>query len=247
MALFWRETDRFLKVWKQTIGAPLVSSLLYFVIFGGAIGSKIAAVGGISYLLFLVPGLAAMGIFQHAFQNTASSLIQRKMLGTMAADLIALPLTRFQIVAANVAAAMVRGILVGGVILIVARFFTNFDVAHPIFLFLSFFFLSGIFGILGFLAGAFLKTFDQISAIGNFLLTPLVYLGGVFFAPSMLPSAWQIAPLFNPIFYLVDLFRFSLLGVAEGNPHFALLAAVFLFAGFFWAAMASVKNLSENL
>jgi len=229
-----RECRRFLKVWMQTLGTPIITSLLYFVIFGGAIGSRIESVGGVSYILFLIPGLAAMNMISHAFQNTSSSFIIRKFQGTLSVDMIGLPLTPFQIVLGNMSGAVLRGILVGGVTLVIARFFVTFGIAHPFIFLFSALAMSGIFGILGTLAGMWAKDFDQISAILNFILTPLTYLGGVFFSLEMLPEKFQLLALANPIFSLVDLFRFSILGVSEGNPTLTFAVVLVLWIALTW-------------
>ncbi|MBF0621806.1 MAG: ABC transporter permease [Magnetococcales bacterium] len=229
-AFFKRECHRFLKVWGQTVGAPLISALLYFAIFGAALGSRIGATDGVSYLQFLVPGLAAMGMIQHSYQNTSSSLVQMKYLGMIQADLLALPLTPFQLVLGFVGGAMVRGLMVGSVILLTSRLFVTFSIAHPLVLLLAAVAMSGIFGLFGLVAGIWAKSFDDVSLVGNFLLTPLVYLGGVFFSISMIPEGWRYLALWNPIFYLVDLFRYALIDVSQGSPLIALGAVVSTFA-----------------
>ncbi|MBF0426135.1 MAG: ABC transporter permease [Magnetococcales bacterium] len=237
-ALFRRECQRFLRVWLQTLGAPLISAMLYFAIFGAALGQRIGDAGhGFSYLQFLVPGLAAMGIIQHAFQNTSSSLIQMKYLGMLQADLLALPLNPAQIVLAFTAAAMVRGALVGIGILAISRLFVEFTIADPPLLIGSALIMAAIFGLVGLLTGIWAKNFDQVALVGNFILTPMVYLGGVFFANSMLPAGWQKAPLLNPIFYLVDLFRRGLLGAGQTPPEGALIAVSLVMAALFIVAM----------
>lgn len=234
LAFSERECRRFLKVWMQTLGTPIITSLLYFVIFGGAIGSQIDSVSGVSYILFLIPGLAAMNMISHAFQNTSSSFIIRKFQGTLSIDMIGLPLTPFQIVLGNMSGAILRGILVGAVTLGVARIFVPFDIAHPLLFLFSALAITGIFGVLGTLAGMWAKDFDQISAVLNFILTPLTYLGGVFFSLEMLPEKFQIIALANPIFSLVDLFRFSLLGVSEGNPQVTFAVVLILWIALIW-------------
>ncbi|MBF0138512.1 MAG: ABC transporter permease [Magnetococcus sp. DMHC-1] len=233
-ALFRRECQRFLWVWTQTLGAPLVSAMLYFAVFGGALGGRIGdADAGISYLQFLTPGLAAMGIIQHAFQNTSSSLIQMKYLGMLQSDLLALPLKPVQIVLAFTGAAILRGLLVGVGILLVSRCFVTFSIVKPLLLLGATLVMAAIFGLVGLLTGIWAKSFDQVALVGNFILTPLVYLGGVFFANSMLPAGWQTVPLFNPVFYLVDLFRHGVLGVGQTPPGNAIIAVLLVLLGLF--------------
>ncbi|MBF0144214.1 MAG: ABC transporter permease [Magnetococcales bacterium] len=234
-SLFRRESRRFLKVWLQTVWAPLISALLYFAIFGGALGKRIGDTDGVSFLLFLVPGLAAMGMIQHAYQNTSSSLIQMKYLGMLPADLLALPITPLQMTLAFVAAAILRGSLVGGVILLVSRVFVDFGVAHPLLLLLATVVLTAIFALVGLLTGVWGSNYDEVAMVGNFILTPLIYLGGVFFSVSMLPDSWAMVARLNPIFYLVDLFRYALIDVSQARPEVALVAVLgvlgALFAG----------------
>ena len=230
---FQRECHRFLKVWPQTIGAPLVSSLLYFAIFGGVLGSRIGTSDGVSYLTFLVPGLVAMGMAQHAYQNSSSSLIQMKYLGMVQADLLALPLTPFQTTLAFMGGAMVRGLLVGSVILAVSRIFVPFSIAHPFLFLCAAMLLVAIFGLLGLITGIWSRTFDDVSVIGNFILSPLIYLGGVFFSVSMLPPGWDTLAQFNPVYYLVDLLRQSMLDTTPQVPFLWAIPAV----GFIWGGL----------
>ncbi|MBF0448151.1 MAG: ABC transporter permease [Magnetococcales bacterium] len=241
-ALFKRESFRFLRVWGQTVGAPLISALLYCIVFGGALGSRIGPTDGVPYLLFLIPGLAAMGMIQHSYQNTSSSLVQMRYIGMLDADLLALPLTPFQVVLSFTGAAIIRGVLVGGVILVVARLFFSYGVAHPLLFVLAALMISAIFGLIGFIAGLWAKGFDNISVISNFILTPMVYFGGVFFSISMLPDNWQIVARFNPIFYLVDLLRFSMTNVGQTTPLFSTLATVGVLSGLFILAVRLVRR-----
>ncbi|MBF0154435.1 MAG: ABC transporter permease [Magnetococcales bacterium] len=242
-ALFRRECQRFLWIWLQTLGAPLVSAMLYFAIFGGALGQRIGEAGdGITYLQFLTPGLAAMGIIQHAFQNTSSSLIQMKYLGMLQADLLALPLKPVQIVFSFTAAAVLRGVLVGAGTLLIARLFITFGIAKPVLLIGAALVMAAISGLLGLLTGIWARSFDQVALVGNFILTPMVYLGGVFFANAMLPAGWQRVPLFNPVFYLVDLFRQGVLGVGQTQPESAILAVSAVLTGLFALAVVLFRT-----
>ncbi|MBF0188985.1 MAG: ABC transporter permease [Magnetococcales bacterium] len=234
-SFFRRESHRFLKVWRQTIGTPLMTAALYFIIFGGALGGRIGTIDGMGYLEFLVPGLAAMGMMQHAFQNTSSSMIQMKMLNMLQTDLLALPLTSFQVVLAFMGSAILRGVVVGGVTLLVSRLFVPFTIQHPLVFIVSALALSGILGLMGLVVGMYGQKFDDVALLGNFLLTPMVYLGGVFFSVSMLPEQWQIIAMGNPIFHLVDLFRYSITGISGTHAShiavFVVPAALMLFFG----------------
>ena len=225
-ALFKRECSRFLRVWGQTVGAPLISAMLYFVVFGGALGSRIGATDGVPYTMYLIPGLAAMGMIQHAYQNTSSSLVQMRYVGMLDADFLALPLTSLQIVLAFMAVAIVRGVLVGSVILTVSWFFFPYAISHPLLFLLASLVISAIFGLIGFIAGMWARSFDNISVISNFILTPMVYFGGVFFSISMLPSGWRTVAMFNPVFYVVDLFRYAMIDTGQTAFSISASAAV---------------------
>ncbi|ABK44788.1 ABC-2 type transporter [Magnetococcus marinus MC-1] len=225
-SLFKRECHRFMRVFGQTVGAPLVSAMLYFAVFGGALGHRIGPTEGISYLQFLIPGLAAMGIVQHAFQNASSSLIQMRYIGMLPMDLVALPLHPLQVVLAMVGGAMVRGLLVGCVVLLAARIFLPFHIEHVALLVLVSALLAGIFGLVGVLTGLWGKTFDDISLVSNFVLTPLTYLGGVFFSAAMLPQGWQPLATWNPIYHLVGLYRYAILGLQTTDLTLAMGFAV---------------------
>ncbi|MBF0455107.1 MAG: ABC transporter permease [Magnetococcales bacterium] len=241
-ALFKRECRRFLRVWGQTVGAPLVSAMLYFIVFGGALGSKIGMTGGVPYTLYLIPGLAAMGMIQHAYQNASSSLVQMRYVGMMDADLLALPLTPLQIVLAFMGASVVRGLLVGGVILTVSRLFFDYSIAHPLLFVAASLVITALFGLIGLISGMWARSFDQISVVSHFILTPMVYFGGVFFSISMLPSGWDTVALLNPVFYVVDLFRYALIDTGQSTVHLSASAAVGLLLGLFFLAVRLVDQ-----
>ncbi|OSM02146.1 ABC transporter permease [Magnetofaba australis] len=214
-SLFRREVRRFMRVFGQTVGAPLVTSLLYFAVFGAALGSRIGPTEGVGYLTFLATGLAAMGVMQHAYQNASSSLIQMRYAGMIQMDLAALPVTPAQMVLAVMGGAMARGLLVGAAVLLAARVFTPFGVAHPLWLLAASLALAGLFGLIGLFSGLWAKSFDDTALVSNFVITPLVYLGGVFFSVEMIDAAWRPLALVNPVYHLVELFRYALLGLDE--------------------------------
>ncbi|MBF0358293.1 MAG: ABC transporter permease [Magnetococcales bacterium] len=241
-ALFKRECRRFINVWAQTLGAPLISAMLYFVVFGAALGSRIGITDGVPYTLYLIPGLAAMGMIQHSYQNTSSSLIQMRYLGMLDADFLALPLTPLQIVLAFVSASMVRGTMVGSVILLVSWCFFPYSIAHPLLFILSSLVISAIFGLIGFISGMWARSFDNISFISNFILTPMVYFGGVFFSISMLPEGWRTVAIFNPVFYAVDMFRYAMINTGQSAFYLSSSAAIGIMAGLFILAVWLVNR-----
>lgn len=240
--LFRRECHRFLKVWIQTLGAPLITSMLYFLIFGAALGGRIGATDGVSYLQFLVPGLVAMGMAQHAFQNTSSSLIQMKYLGMLPADLLALPISPLQMTLAFTGGAILRGILVGLVIGGTAALFVDFGIAHPGLFVAAAVLLCTVFGLIGLITGIWSRTFDNVSMISNFVMTPMIYLGGVFFSIAILPPAWQPVARFNPVYHLVDLFRHSMLDTPLNAPGAAMTAAFAVLLLMFFAATTALAR-----
>jgi ABC-2 type transport system permease protein len=241
-ALFKRECRRFLNVWGQTVGAPLISAMLYFIVFGSALGARIGVTDGVPYTLYLIPGLAAMGMIQHSYQNTSSSLIQMRYIGMLDADFLALPLTPLQIVLAFVSAAIVRGVLVGSVILSVSWLFFPYSIAHPLLFVAASLVIAAIFGLIGFISGMWARSFDNISVISNFILTPMVYFGGVFFSISMLPSGWRTVALFNPVFYVVDLFRYAMINTGQTAFYISASAAVAILLALFFLSVWLVEQ-----
>lgn len=213
-ALLGKEVRRFAKVWIQTVITPVVTAFLYLMVFAHVLEGRDAGFSGISYLAFLVPGLAMMSIMQNAFANASSSLIQSKMNGSLVFLLLA-PLSAFEIWAAFVLAAMLRGLMVGAVLLAVALLFVTPTIANPL-LILAFALLGGgILGGLGMIAGILAEKFDHMSAFQNFIILPLSFLAGVFYSIGSLPPLWETVSRFNPLFYLVDGFRRGFVGIGD--------------------------------
>ena len=225
--LFSKEVRRFLRVPGQTLLSPVVTTVLYFVVFGWSLGGRLADVGGVPYARFIVPGLVALGVVTNAYSNTASSLFVMKLQGTVV-DLLVSPLTYGQILWAFVAAAVVRGLLVGGTMWLVAGVFEGFDLAHPLVALALVVLAAVLFAALGLVTAIWASTFEQVNFVPTFLITPLTFLGGVFYSVEMLPPALRRFTLANPIFYMVDGVRFGMLGVSDGTPWTgaALLAAL---------------------
>lgn len=219
-ALLKREIHRTLKVVFQTLATPLISTLLYLLIFGVSIGGQIQEIHGFSYLAFLIPGLVMMGALRNAFDNASGSIITSKFCGELE-DLRIVPLSPFQIAWGNGLAATLRGVVVGTLTLAIGILFywLTYDqvipIAHP---FLLLFFLTGggfAFAQLGLAVSMYCTHFEQVSAVNTFILLPLIYLGGVFFALSHLHPFWQNLSSLNPILYLVNGVRFSILGTSD--------------------------------
>ena len=225
--LFAKEVRRFARVPGQTLLSPVITTVLYFVVFGWSLGGRLREVEGVPYARFIVPGLIALGVVTNTYSNTASSLFVMKLQGTVV-DLLVSPLTYGQIVWAFVGAAVVRGLLVGGVTFCVAGFFTGFQVAHPLVAIGLLLLAAILFAALGLVTAIWASTFEQVNFIPTFFITPLTFLGGVFYSVEMLPPSFRPMTLANPIFYMVDGVRFGILGFSDAPPWIgaALLAVL---------------------
>ena len=220
-----KELLRFFKVSVQTVAAPVLTSLLYLVIFGQALEGRLAIYEGVRYTAFLVPGLVMMSVLQNAFANSSSSLIQSKITGNIVFVLLA-PISYGEFFAAYVVAAIVRGLVVGGCVLAVTLWFVELRVHAPLWA-LAFALLgAGLLGTLGLIAAVVSEKIDQVAAFQNFVIVPLTFLSGVFYSIHSLPPVWQQLSHANPFFYMVDGFRYGFFGVSDFPP-LASLAIVF--------------------
>jgi ABC-2 type transport system permease protein len=215
--LFVKEVRRFLRVPGQTLLSPVVTTVLYFVVFGWSLGSRLRDVEGVPYARFIVPGLVALGVVTNAYSNTASSLFVMKLQGTVV-DLLVSPLTYGQILAGFVGAAVVRGLLVGGIMWVVAGMFEGFGLAHPLVALVLVALAAVLFAALGLVTAIWASSFEQVNFVPTFLITPLTFLGGVFYSVEMLPPGLRRFTLANPIFYMVDGVRYGMLGVSDAPP-----------------------------
>ena len=233
LTLLHKGLMRFYKVSLQTIAAPMMSALLYLLIFSHALSGRVAIYPGVAYTSFLVPGLVMMALMQNAFGNSSSSLIQSKVSGNLVFVLLA-PLTPLAMYGGYVLSAMVRGLVVGAGVLLVACCFVDVPMRHPLWMLLFALGASGILGTLGLVAAIWAEKFDQIASFQNFLVVPLTFLSGVFYSVHSLPPFWQAASHVNPFFYMVDGFRYAFFGQADNDPWLSL--AIVLVA---WAALAA--------
>ncbi len=215
--LFHKEVRRFLRVPGQTLLSPVVTTVLYFVVFGWSLGGRLASVEGVPYARFIVPGLVALGVVSNAYSNTASSLFVMKLQGTVI-DLLVSPLTEGQILVGFVGAAALRGLLVGTIMWIVAGAFEGFTLAHPLVALALVALAAVLFGALGLVTAIWASTFEQVNFFPTFFITPLTFLGGVFYSVQMLPPALRRFTLANPIFYMVDGVRYGILGISDAPP-----------------------------
>jgi ABC-2 type transport system permease protein len=215
--LLQKEVRRFLRVPGQTLLSPLVTTTLYFVVFGWSLGSRLREVEGVPYARFIVPGLVALGVISNAYLNTASSLFVMKLQGTVV-DLLVTPLSHGEVLMGFVAAAALRGLIVGGVVWGVAGAFSGFSVAHPIFALVMVLLAAVAFASMGFMTAIWAASFEQVNFFPTFVITPLTFLGGVFYSVKMLSPSLRALTLANPVFYMVDGLRYGLLGICDAPP-----------------------------
>ena len=234
LTLFYKEVLRFWKVLLQTLVAPVMTTLLYLLVFGHVLEGRIEAFPGVSYTSFLVPGLIMMAVIQNAFANSSSSLIQSKVGGNIIFLLLA-PLSHLEFFGAFVLAACVRGMLVGLGVWLAAVWFVPLTLAHPVYLALFVLLGSATLGALGVIAGIWAEKFDQLAGFQNFIVLPLSFLSGVFYSIHSLPAFWLTLSHFNPFFYMIDGFRYGFFGVSDVSPLLSLTVI-----GVFFLALAGV-------
>ena len=229
-----REVRRFTRIWPQTLVPPVITMSLYFVIFGSLIGSRIGEMGGFSYMEFVVPGLIMMAVITNSYSNVASSFYSAKFQRNVE-ELLVSPTPNWVIMAGYVLGGVARGLIVGLVVTLIALFFTDLNVQH-IGLTVSIVFLAAVlFSLAGFINAIFANSFDDISIIPTFILTPLTYLGGVFYSIELLSPFWQGLSKLNPVLYMVNAFRYGVLGVSDINVIWAFIGVlVFIALLFTW-------------
>jgi ABC-2 type transport system permease protein len=215
--LLHKELMRFWKVSLQTIAAPVVTALLYLLIFSHVLEDRVQVYGTISYTAFLIPGLMMMSMLQNSFANPSSSLIQSRITGNLIFVLLP-PFSHRQIFAAYILAAVVRGLCVGACVWLVALFFVRLPVAEPLWLLVFAVLSCWILGVLGLVAGLWSEKFDQLAAFQNFLIVPATFLSGVFYSIHSLPPFWQEVSRWNPVFYMIDGFRYGFFAASDVSP-----------------------------
>ena len=206
---------RIMRIWSQTLLPSLVTSVLYFVIFGNIIGSRIGELDGVPYILFVVPGLVMLAVITNSFMDVATTFFMSKFFSRNIDEILVSPTPPAVIIAGFIASGVVRDMIVGTLVLIVSLFFALPSIAHPFIVLLFLFLSSLVFALGGLINGIYAKNFDGITIIPTFVLTPLVYLGGVFYSISSLPPFWQTVSLFNPILYIINGFRYGFLGTSD--------------------------------
>jgi len=233
--LLYREINRFMRIWSQTLLPPAITMALYFLIFGKFIGSQINDIQHYAYIQYIVPGLVMMSIMTSAYANTASSFFLTKFNKSIEEMLVS-PMSNLITLLGFMLGGTIRGLLVGIIVLIISFLFTHVPMFHPIIVLMMAILASTVFSLGGFINAIYAKRFDDISFIPTFVLTPLTYLGGVFYSLNQLPHFWRTLSIFNPVFDIVDTFRYGLLGINDLNIYFGFgLVTGLFFILFLWA------------
>jgi ABC-2 type transport system permease protein len=220
-ALLYKEVWRFWKVSFQTVAAPVLTAVLYLMIFGHVLEDHVKVYDRISYTAFLVPGLIMMSVLQNSFANSSSSLIQSKIMGNLV-FLLLTPLSHWSWFFAYVGSSIARGLVVGAGVFIVTAWFANLSFVAPLWIFAFALLGSALLGTLGLIAGLWAEKFDQLAAFQNFVIMPMTFLSGVFYSIHSLPSFWQGVSHLNPFFYMIDGFRYGFFGVSDVSPWLSL-------------------------
>lgn len=223
----YKEVKRFLRIWVQTLLPSIITTTLYFLIFGTLIGSRIGQMKGYDYMDFIVPGLILMAVISNAYSNVVSSFYGSKFQHNIEEMLVA-PMPSWVILTGYISGGVMRGLIVGVLVTIVSLFFTDLKIAHPVMMVVVFLLTGVLFSAAGFINAVYARSFDDISIVPTFVLTPLIYLGGVFYSIELLPEFWQKVSLLNPVFYMIDVFRYSILGESD-VPLLAGFSVIILF------------------
>ncbi|UQV46408.1 ABC transporter permease [Janthinobacterium lividum] len=240
--LVYKETLRFWKVATQTVAAPVLTSMLYLLVFGHVLDGRVEPSPGVSYTAFLIPGLVMMSVLQNAFANSSSSLIQSKITGNLVFVLLT-PLSHWEIFSAYVLASVARGLAVGFGVFAITCWFADLSFVAPLWIVVFAFLGAAMLGTMGLIAGIWAEKFDQLAAFQNFLIMPATFLSGVFYSIHSLPPFWQSVSHLNPFFYMIDGFRYGFFGVSDVSPWLSLS----IVAGFLVIlALASIRLLKSG-
>lgn len=243
--LLTREVRRFFRIWPQTILPPAITMTLYFIIFGNLIGSRIGEMDGFSYMEYIAPGIIMMSVISNAYSNVASSFFSAKFQNHIE-ELIVAPIPNYLILAGYVAGGTTRGLCVGLIVTLVSLFFTDLSVQHVGLTFSIVLLSAVLFSLGGFINAVYARSFDEISLVPTFILTPLTYLGGVFYSISLLPDFWQHVSMLNPVLYMVNAFRYGMLGISD-IPIAAAFAIILVFIAAMTAFALHLLNKGTGL
>ncbi len=235
-----KEVIRVARIWIQTIVPPAITMTLYFIIFGNLIGKRIGVMGGFDYMQYIAPGLIMMSVITNSYGNVVSSFFGAKY-GKHIEEMLVSPMSNATIIIGHVAGGVIRGLMVGILVTVIALGFTSLSIKHPLVTFSMVLLASTVFALLGFVNAVFAKKFDDISIIPTFVLTPLTYLGGVFYSITLLPDFWQKVSLGNPILYMVNAFRYGILGVSDIS-----IVTAYLIVGIFVVALFTLNLMLLN-
>ena len=241
LTLFYKELLRFWKVGFQTVAAPVLTSLLYLIVFAHALEGRVKVYDNVGYSAFLVPGLVMMSVLQNAFANSSSSLIQSKVTGNIVFILLP-PISYLEFFGAYVLASVARGIAVGAGVFAVTVWFVDISIKAPAWIIAFALLGSAILGALGLIAGIWADKFDQLAAFQNFVIMPLTFLSGVFYSIHSLPPFWQAFSHLNPFFYMIDGFRYGFVGISDVPPATSLAVAGATFAALSTVTLAMLRS-----
>ena len=236
-----KEVLRFMRIWVQTLVPPAIMMTLYFVIFGNLIGSKIGDMDGFDYIDYIIPGLIMMSVITNSYSNVVAAFFNAKMYGHVQEMLIS-PIPTHVILLGYIGGGMARGLAVGIIVTIVSLFFSDLNIQHPFITIGILLLTSMLFSIAGFINAVYAKNFDDITIVPTFVLTPLTYLGGVFYSINLLSDFWQTVSLANPVLYMVNGFRFGILGESDINPWLSFGLIMFFTAALYYIAYQLLKR-----
>ena len=236
-----KEILRVSRIWVQTIVPPAITMTLYFIIFGNLIGRRIGTMDGFDYMQYIAPGLIMMSVITNSYGNVVSSFFGAKF-GRHIEEMLVSPMSNATIIIGHVAGGVMRGLLVGALVSMIALGFTRLEVEHPLITLSMVVLSSTVFALAGLINSIFARKFDDIAIIPTFVLTPLTYLGGVFYSISLLPEFWQKVSLANPILYMVNAFRFGILGTSDIQIAYAYLIVVLFVIGLFSVSLALLNR-----
>lgn len=234
--LLFKEIHRFLRLWTQTLLPSAITTTLYFLIFGRLIGARIGSFQGFDYASFIAPGLIMMAVINNAYNNVVSSFYGSRFNYSIE-ELLISPMSNAMVLAGFVAGGVLRSLIVGALVIAVSLFFTEIHFEHPVVMLVMLLLTAVVFSLLGFINGGYARSFDDIALVPTFVLTPLIYLGGVFYSISMLPSFWQYVSRLNPILYMVNGFRYGFLGVSDVPLWQAVVFLLLVMALLTWWAL----------
>lgn len=241
LTLTVKEIKRILRIWPQTLLPPAITMSLYFVIFGTMIGSRVGQMGGVPYMQFIVPGLVMMAVITNSYSNVVSSFFSTKLQGSIEEMLVS-PISKHTMILGFVAGGLFRGLMVGAIVTVLALFFTQLSIVNAFVTVFTVLMTSMLFSLAGMINGVFARSFDDISIIPSFVLTPLTYLGGVFYSLDGLSPFWQKLSLANPIVYMVNAFRYGILGHSDVNVWGSLVAITGFVGVFYGVVYALLKD-----